>query len=91
MFNDQGLTEFGINQAGLGDPASDFGRLLGPQGYGLEALQRCEPIYPGFARLFDRMQFYAHISSLQDTLAKTERQRWQQADGFANRQTFLPE
>lgn len=83
-----GILDF--SQAGLGDPASDFGRLLGPQGYGLEALQRCEQVYPGLVHLYERMQFYAQATVLQDTLARIERQRRQEAQGFAGRQTSFP-
>ena len=81
-----GILDF--SQAGLGDPASDFVRLLGPQGYGLEALQRCEQAYPGLSTLYGRMQFYAQTTFFQDTLARIERE--QDARGLAFRQAFFP-
>lgn len=82
-----GILDF--KQAGLGDPASDFGRLLGPQGYGLDVLRTGEPHYPGMATLYERLQFYAFASSMQDAIAKIERQHQRNASKVANQQTFF--
>jgi aminoglycoside 2''-phosphotransferase len=80
-----------FSQTGSGDPASDFGRLLGPQGYGLSALQRCEHIYPGLSTLYARMPFYAHASFLQNALSRMEQKGRQSTDRFANMLTFFPQ
>ncbi len=66
-----GIVDF--DEAGLGDPASDFGRLLGQQGYGLEAFQRCAQVYPGLSAVLERAQFYIYVSSMQDALSKMKR------------------
>ncbi|GHO49538.1 phosphotransferase family protein [Ktedonospora formicarum] len=57
----------------LGDPASDFATMLGPEGYGEDFLKRCEPAYPDLPGLSERISFHELFHTVQNTLSQLER------------------
>ena len=63
-----GVIDFGV--AGMGDPASDFGSLIGV--YGESFVARMQPAYFGLEELMPRARFYAQSIELQLVLLGIE-------------------
>lgn len=60
---------YGWSRAGLGDPAADLARLLGPDGYGEEFVLAFADEYPGLNDELPRARWYASVQPLRDALA----------------------